>query len=312
MEHCPLKRVTPPFQPSVSKPKRRRVAERTTHKNSIPDPHEGCGNTAYSTQPTNRTLKRISATLLLLCLAIAACGKKADEPKNAGDTATMKEPATGTTTSTTTGSGKGDLSVKSGMIEMNMEAMGQSMKMVMYWDDNGARKAGEMNATMAGQAINMKMVEKDGVQYSYNAAQKNGTKSPAKGGFIGNEAPDFTKLSDEEKKAINLQEIAGMELLGKECKGYSFTKDGVSAKVWMWENIPLLLESNANGMTIKMTATKLETDITVPAEKFDIPSDVTFTEIGAPTTAAPGAPGAPSAPNTPAPATAPAPPAQTK
>lgn len=252
-------------------------------------------------------MKRISATILL-CLTIAACGKKADEPKNAGDSAKMKEPAAGAS-ATTASSGQGDMKVKSGMVAMDMEAMGQTMKMVMYWDDNGARKAGEMNATMMGQQMNMRMIEKDGTQYSYDAAKKTGTKMPAKGGFMGGQTPDITKMSDEEKKAINLQEIEEKELLGKECKGYSFTKDGVSAKVWMWENIPLLLESNAGGMTIKMTATKLDTDISVPAEKFDIPADVTFTEAGTPTMSAPGAPGAP-APSTAAPA--PATPAPTK
>lgn len=253
-------------------------------------------------------MKRISATLLLLCLTIAACGKKADEPKNAGDTTKMKEPAA-EATATTAGSGKGDMKITSGMIEMDMKAMGQTMKMVMYWDDNGARKSGEMNTEVMGQQMNMRMIEKDGTQYSYDATKKTGTKMPAQGGLMGDGAPDITKLSDAEKKAINLQEIGEKELLGKACKGYSFTKDGIAAKVWMWENIPLLLESSANGMTMTMTATKLETDISIPAEKFELPADVKFTEAGAPTMAAPSAPGAPNAPGTPAPATAPAPPA---
>lgn len=253
-------------------------------------------------------MKHLSATLLLLCLTIAACGKKADEPKNAGDTAKLKESAAGTT-ATTTGSGTGDMKVKSGLVEMDMEAMGQTMKMVMYWDDNGTRKAGEMNAEVMGKKMNMKMIEKNGIQYSYDAAQKKGTTIPAKGGLMGNRTPDFTKMTDAEKKAINLQEIEGKELLGKKCNGYSFTKDGVSAKVWMWENIPLLLESDAGGMTVKMTATKLETDITIPAEKFEVPSDVTFTDANTPTMGAPGAPNAPApvSPTAPAPAPTPAP-----
>ncbi len=248
-------------------------------------------------------MKRISATLLLLCFTIAACGKKADEPKNAGDTATMKQPAA-EATATTAGSGQGDMKVKSGMVEMEMKAMGQTMKMVMYWDDNGARKSGEMNAEVMGKPMNMRMIEKGGTQYSYDASGKTGIKMPAKGGLMGDQTPDITKLSDEEKKAINLQELAGKELLGKACKGYSFTKDGIAAKVWMWENIPLMLESNANGMSMTMTATKLETDISVPAEKFEVPADVKFTEAGTPAAAVPSAPGAPSAPGEPTPAPA--------
>jgi hypothetical protein len=76
----------------------------------------------------------------------------------------------------------------------------------------------------------------------------------------------WSELKEEEK-----------EFLGKKCKGYETTMDGMKAKVWVWEEIILCTElfDRRNRVT-EVKASKLEVNVPIPADKFQVPPDISI------------------------------------
>ncbi len=68
-------------------------------------------------------------------------------------------------------------------------------------------------------------------------------------------------------------------VLGKECDIWEIKKAGT--KLWIWKSIPLKVEVKMMGVQMNQVATSVETDIDVPASKFEIPKNIKITEMGA-------------------------------
>jgi len=79
----------------------------------------------------------------------------------------------------------------------------------------------------------------------------------------------------------HLKEIAPKEVLGKQCKGYEIETMGINSKVWIWNNIMLssVVQMSKDSKPIEMTASKIETDVQIPPEKFQVPADVKIKEL---------------------------------
>ena len=69
------------------------------------------------------------------------------------------------------------------------------------------------------------------------------------------------------------------KVLNKNCDVWEIKKAGM--KMWMWKSIPLKVEVNMMGMEMNQEATSVETDIKIPASKFEIPKNIKVTEMGA-------------------------------
>jgi hypothetical protein len=230
-------------------------------------------------------------TLLLIALSllVAACGGKDDaasDPKDTTGTTSSEASSSSESSSdgsSTTTAGKKQFEVESGIIEMKNSMM-DGMKQTLYFDDYGAKQATFTSLEMMGQKSENVQIMSDGWNLSYDAKTKKGTKMkiPANAFSGGSPVPSPADLTDEMKQKYNYKELEDREILGKPAKGYSMSTMGMDVKVWTWNNVPLYLEmGTGQGKPIVMEATKIETDVDVPADKFEVPDDITLEEMSA-------------------------------
>jgi outer membrane lipoprotein-sorting protein len=177
--------------------------------------------------------------------------------------------------------------VKSGIVTFENAIM-QGMNQVFYFDEHGKKEARYtvMEMEIMGQKISTGNVEIhiDSFLIQYDLQSKEGTKVISHTSIGGaKEIPkDFSKLTPEFIKDYQLKELGNKEVLGKECKGYEVTVMGIKTEFWIWEGIVLysriFLTKDGNPMELK--ASKLEVDVSIPADKFQVPPEISITSIG--------------------------------
>lgn len=95
----------------------------------------------------------------------------------------------------------------------------------------------------------------------------------------------FPKGKDIKHAGKKMMENMGAEktgsgkVLNKNCDVWEIKKAGM--KMWMWKSIPLKVEVNMMGMQMNQEATSIETNIKIPAAKFEIPKNIKVTAMGA-------------------------------
>lgn len=210
-------------------------------------------------------MRKVSLGYVLIALFLISCGKTGDAPSSAA-------PA---------GSKYG---VKAGMSEMTMEMMGMKTTVVNYWDDFGKKSVTAVSGEMMGSKMNETTIEKDGYSIKYDGEKKTGTKAKKDTAF---EDISFHEMTDAQMKERGMTEAGTETILGKECKVYDVDMDKmtgetaadqqmkVKGKVWVWNGIPMKM---VMGDLMKMETTKLEVMESVPAEKFEVPADITLSD----------------------------------
>jgi hypothetical protein len=171
--------------------------------------------------------------------------------------------------------------VKSGVIELKSTLM-EGMRQTVYFDDYGAKEAIYANIEAGGTTNRTVMVMADGSNVIYDPVKKVGTRvdltdALSQLGLGG--IPNLSSLTEEAKRELRYQPVAGRTVLGKTTEGASITAMGTPLKVWTWQGVPLRMEASMNGQQITVEATSLKTDLTVPAERFAIPKDVRLQEL---------------------------------
>jgi hypothetical protein len=155
---------------------------------------------------------------------------------------------------------------------------------VMYVDDHGRLTATytTVEMTMFGQTTRMRSVElyRDGWQYAIDLDERTGTKTRRATPMSVSRTPDVAKLTAEMKERYKLRELGTRQFLGRTCEGYEMEAMGMKVATWSWNNIPMYSETDMGGAEpLVLRVTSLETDVAVPAEKFEIPSDIVITEV---------------------------------
>lgn len=239
-------------------------------------------------------MKRIPIAAVMI-LALLACGASDKEgpQKRSGDHAADSTAPSGAngavvksdTAATGATGGARRYAVKSAEMTMTSTSpVGEPMTLTIVFDDYGARESTrqDMVATVQGKRIEISNVTviRDGWAVIYDPKSRIGTRSPATTGFLSN-IPDFASLDSLARTALRYKTLDVKNILGKECQGHEFVKDGLPIRVWMWEGIPLRSEIEIQtGSPIVSVATALNTDV-VPADSlFVVPSDVKVTTVG--------------------------------
>ncbi|MBO4268391.1 MAG: hypothetical protein J5869_03365, partial [Bacteroidaceae bacterium] len=177
--------------------------------------------------------------------------------------------------------------VKSGVITMSMDMMGNEMITETYFDDYGLKTAqvseGGGFGMMGGgqQGKTRTITDKDGAQIRINDAEKTATKFPAGGfggGFGGGRNQiNWNNLTDQVKKENNIKELGKETVAGKECTKYSMTMDmmgqSMEQTVWIYKGIMLKNEMNSEMGTFGQTCKKFE-EKAVDASMFTVPAGV--------------------------------------
>jgi outer membrane lipoprotein-sorting protein len=225
--------------------------------------------------------KKIKSLLfLVLLLFIVGCGNKSNEKdsNNLDDTIGQKvyaKPADAA------------YDVKSGIVTFE-NVIRQGMTQIFYFDDYGRKEArySIMDMEIMGQKISTGNVEirVDSFLLQYDLQSKEGTKTISHISIGGSKdiPKDFSNLTPEFIEDFQLKELETKNILGKECKGYGTTAIGIRTEVWVWNGIALysrvFMSKDAKPMEIK--ASKLEINVPIPADKFQVPPEINITSIG--------------------------------
>ena len=177
--------------------------------------------------------------------------------------------------------------VKSGVITMSMDMMGNEMITETYFDNYGLKTAQvSEGGFMGGEGKTRTITDKDGAQIRINDAEKTATKFPAGGmgfGMGGGRAQiNWNNLTDQVKKENNIKEVGKETIAGKECTKYSMTTEGFQGPqeqtVWIYKGIQLKNEMSSDFGTFGATCKKFE-EKDVPASMFEVPAGVKVEEF---------------------------------
>jgi len=88
-------------------------------------------------------------------------------------------------------------------------------------------------------------------------------------------------MSEEMRKKLNFKEEGNETIDGKDCKVFSFSmeKEGMKGKSWVWKGLPLQSEMEMQGKKILTKFKQYETNISIPASTFDLPTGIEFKDM---------------------------------
>lgn len=173
--------------------------------------------------------------------------------------------------------GKGKYAIKSAVIDYKTTAMGFDTQQTLYFYNYGEKEANETLMKVMGFKSNMITIFGDNCMYTVDLVKRTAVKSTMDDNPAG---LDFERLSEEMQREWKIKKESNEDILGRNCIKYSMTneKNGISGFVWIWKGISLKTELKFKGITTKMEATEIKESVPVPAEKFEIPGDVTIEE----------------------------------
>lgn len=177
--------------------------------------------------------------------------------------------------------------VKSGIVTFE-NVIAEGVSRVFYFDDYGRKEAWYtvMNVEIMGEKNSTGNVEiqVDSFFTRYDLQSKEGTKiiSHISIGGAKDIPKDFSKLTREFIEDFQLKELGTRNVLGKECKGYGVTAIGIKTEIWVWNGIVLYsrIFMSKDAKPMEMRASKLEINVSIPAEKFQVPSEINIISIG--------------------------------
>jgi len=213
---------------------------------------------------------------LALLLALAACGDgNRTDDRSAGEPPLPMEEEEAI-------SNQWKFEVKSGALDMRITSSGTdsgvpaATTLTALFDDHGARMATHW---AVGPGDTMHMILNDGMVTNYNPAEGTGMRLRA-APQIRNGLPHLPDeiAMEEIRKRPTYKDLGTRTILGKEAHGYSLDSAGVTTTVWEWKRIPLLMETSGAAAT-RHEVTRLETDLVLPAERFNPPNGLTIRDV---------------------------------
>jgi hypothetical protein len=145
----------------------------------------------------------------------------------------------------------------------------------MYLDNNGKVSArySELTTKSMGSTTKTKQVviQKDSVFYTIDMDKKTGVKQTIH--IDPKDVEKWTKTAEEAWTDMGFKKIGEEVLIGKKCDIW----EGMSTKVWVWQNFALKTEMNIFGKSV-IEVKKIETGIAIDKSKFEIPAGITWTE----------------------------------
>ena len=166
--------------------------------------------------------------------------------------------------------------VKSGIVTMEMDMMGQKVTQQMYFDDYGVKQAtvGDFGGRKSRNIV------VDGSTVMVNDDEKTAMKMPMMG---QQERVNFSNLDEKAIKKYKVKELGTETVAGKECKKYEVTlfMMGQPQKqtVWVYKGITLKSESKSDFGLMNQTAVKVEENVEIPASMFVVPEGVKIEEM---------------------------------
>ncbi len=144
-----------------------------------------------------------------------------------------------------------------------------------YMDKNGKESArySELTTKSFGTTTKTRQVviQKDSVFYTIDLDKKTGVKQTIH--IDPKDVEKWTKTAEEAWTEMGFKKTGEGEILGKKCDIW----EGMSSKIWVWQNFALKTEMNLFGKTV-IEAKKIEIGGSIDKSKFEIPADIKMTE----------------------------------
>lgn len=216
-------------------------------------------------------MKKVTlAVFAALTVFVFSCNNNGDKTNNNADST-----KTSTTENNEVKAPAGSkYQIKSGIVSMNSEIMGIKNTVIMYFDDYGKKESKITTGEFMGIKTENMNLTKDGYMYTVDLLKKTGTKMKA---LQDNPQDlDFSALSEEIVKEMNIKKEGTETFLGKTCDKFSinYEKMRMKGSYLVWQNIAIKTDMQISGMKMKVEATKIEENISIPADKFEIPADI--------------------------------------
>lgn len=233
-------------------------------------------------------MKNIFLFLSIACL-FTSCKNNTDSAN-----ATVKESADKPASEIAVNNLNGErYGIKAAIVEseMSMEKMGKVIS-IKYFDDYGKKELTKTATAISimGKEINSVSFSmmKDGYMYIWQDGATSGNKIKIDASKFDPKNADLEKLTQEMKDKLKIKEEGTEDILGKTCKVISFIFDdervkGASGKTSVWKGIAMKSEFGVAGHNMLMEAKKIDENPNFATNQFDLPANVTFKEISAPT-----------------------------
>lgn len=173
--------------------------------------------------------------------------------------------------------------VRSGIVTMETDMMGQPVVQEIYFDDYGVRKA--TVSEFGGRK--MRMITVDGSNVMVDDAEKTAVKMPMMPMMGGQgETVNFSNLDEKTMRKFKVKELGKEEVAGKECTKYSITTfmmgQAQKQTVWVYNGITLKSSAKTGFGEMVQTATKVLEDVEIPDSMFELPEGVEVKEMERP------------------------------
>ena len=241
----------------------------------------------YNKYETNsENMKKCFAILSLLFLF--SCGNKnsdavADNPIDAAKEK-ASEMTNGATDNSVAASTDKKYDSKSGIVTIETTASVSGMtvktKQVLYFDDYGRKECQEQfvfDQSTNAYVLDTKDLVKDGFRYIISTVQKTGMKTKAQGSGV---AAKFDMDEAATMKDMKFKKIGDETICGKVCNCFSRVTPSGNITMFGWNKIVLKTITDNPEMKMKTVAvaTKIEENVSMPSDKFEIPKDVKLTD----------------------------------
>ena len=158
--------------------------------------------------------------------------------------------------------------VKSGIVTYESSGMGFKLKVILYFDDFGAKEAEEkydVNNSIEQTAI-CDGTNRYTIIYKDKTAQNNGA---CYNGIAYRF--DWDEVAKGDPK-YNPQKLANVTIAGKDCESFSLVTGGNTITYAGWNNVCMLIDQATQYGQITYKAVSFEDNPSIPADKFSVPS----------------------------------------
>ncbi len=173
--------------------------------------------------------------------------------------------------------------VKSAIVEYVITGS-QSGTKTLYFDKWGMRQAEYTNAVLQvgdfTKNIQLVNIITSDSNFIIDLSRGSGTKTKSPIKKLASELKYQKSFGDFGEQILlksGAMKVAQEKFLDKDCDVYEIPAKGT--RMWIWKWIPLKTVSKLGGVEITSEAKKIETNLSIPEEKFLVPPDIKLTEV---------------------------------
>lgn len=176
--------------------------------------------------------------------------------------------------------------IKSGILEQKIEGTTNGTQTI-YFDDYGIREATYTKTVtkIFGISSTTETITINDKDWSINIdlKEKTGTRMPNKAikEMIDElTEKDYEKFGERMLEKLEAKKIGNETIAGKNCEVWEIKK--LNATSWSYEWVPLKTTATVMGMTTTYTTTNFKENVSIPADKFQVPKGIKITDQEAP------------------------------